>query len=57
VNLQPISSLKPSFIFTCLCCGRRTVADENSRADLDGKAFQAYYCGECATEQANTGRP
>jgi hypothetical protein len=35
--------------FTCHGCGRHVnQAQETVYADLEGPAFQAYYCGTCA---------
>jgi hypothetical protein len=34
---------------SCYCCGI-TARLADMRSDLDGPAFQAYYCVKCATE-------
>jgi hypothetical protein len=47
VNLQPIYPAKPVFYAHCFQCGKSTRSNE-LLADLDGPAFRAYYCAECA---------
>ena len=39
----------------CCKCGIRTAISE-CLADLDGKAFQAYYCHECSKELLLSGQ-
>lgn len=52
MKLVPISSAKHlRFTFVCAACGRRAPSDsEGAKADIDGPAFAAYYCGKCAAE-------
>lgn len=40
------------YTFVCYRCGKRTTnyRDVDARADLDGPAFRAYYCGECVRQ-------
>jgi predicted SprT family Zn-dependent metalloprotease len=57
MNLQPIcpsipaeNAQKTQWRFACRGCGKLKVADSYTRADMDGPAFNAYYCGECVTD-------
>lgn len=43
------STTAPRFAFQCLACFRRCDNTENWWADLDGPAYQAYYCDHCGS--------
>lgn len=46
MRLEPVNpSLKAAV--RCIDCGEWT--KENTMADLDGEAFKAFYCPDCAT--------
>lgn len=50
MNLQPITNAwEYPFTFTCYGCGQRVESnhDDGARADLNGPAWLAYYCGAC----------
>jgi len=47
----PVHSNNPITV-TCIACGGRAYqAHGTVYADLDGAAFQAYYCADCALER------
>jgi hypothetical protein len=49
MRLKPVDDANsPEVSVTCSKCGR-SVSSRNAFADLDGKAFESYYCHECAT--------
>jgi predicted RNA-binding Zn-ribbon protein involved in translation (DUF1610 family) len=52
MNLQPIypRGRGGNMVGLCLACGRRVFANDGY-ADLDGKAFEAYYCPECGEQR------
>lgn len=41
----------PKFRFICSGCGKRVDDPAKGYADLDGPAFQSYYCEECAKKE------
>jgi len=45
----------PQFTCNCYKCGRH-LKDGPIYADLDGPAYRAYYCPECAKELASKHR-
>ena len=52
MNLQPINPALSrergtQFRFVCRGCEKVKMADECTRADLDGTNFGAFYCGDC----------
>jgi hypothetical protein len=50
MKLFPITSAKEKpFSAHCANCGRiiQTDRDDEARADTEGEAFAAYYCGPC----------
>lgn len=48
----PIHGSTP-LVFTCRACGRKvSQSHEPVIADLDGAAYEAYYCKPCATQYA-----
>lgn len=50
MTLVRVYPIHPAFRARCLGCG----TEHDSRdlwADLDGKAFLAYYCNHCASER------
>jgi len=50
MNLQPINPPEP--VFTSACCECHSpVNSQTGYADLDGKAFESYYCPGCADKK------
>lgn len=47
MKMVPISTGANPVNLRCLCCGR-TFRSDGGYADLEGPAFIAYYCGDCA---------
>lgn len=49
MRLVPVKASVTPFVALCLECGKRIQSDRDPIiADLDGPAFQAYYCAPCA---------
>jgi len=49
MQFRPINPTNPIFYFACNACGNRT-ASNNGLADIDGPAFRAFYCIDCANK-------
>ena len=53
MNLQPVHAT-PYFRYVCASCAGAYTTEPGRRdsspavADLDGEAFKAYYCADCA---------
>ena len=50
MRLSPVTGTK--FKFQCSQCEQWKWSDNATHANLDGRAFASYYCGECI-EQNN----
>jgi hypothetical protein len=49
MRLVPIYPDGKGLFASCYLCGQRIELTGETRADLDGPAFKAYYCHGCAS--------
>ena len=50
MRLQPVTGTP--FVYICMGCDKRHQTDKTKTfADLDGEAYRAYYCEQCAMNE------